>query len=408
MLLLLAMFACTDDPTGDSGPLSTDDTASEDTGPQDTGPQDTGPQDTGDGPVDADGDGYTDGEDCDDSDPAVHPGATEVCDGRDNDCDASTTESGVYLELASGGIDYSAEFSAASPANIALLESATLHVCPGRWTGRLLTASDLSVVGHGGTPEEIVLDAVAAGTLLSLRGAGNTVQLSGLTLENGATSPQDSQEFGGGAYRGAGGIGCLSNGARHSLTLDNVRLDDNLGEAGGAITLESCDLSATGVELNGSQATVGGAIFALDSNVELTDSSLQENSANTTGGAIHMEAGSSADTLILTGVTMALNTAVGQGGAVRIAGGVNLDCSDSSFTYNLSRTSLASTVISNQGGGILSAGCSLGQAGALGDNGVVEVHLEDSGKLYQGGDNVDFACDADACTGDLSEVRVKG
>ena len=37
---------------------------------------------------DGDRDGYAAGEDCDDDDPAVHPGATEVCDnGLDDDCD---------------------------------------------------------------------------------------------------------------------------------------------------------------------------------------------------------------------------------------------------------------------------------------------------------------------------------
>ncbi len=40
---------------------------------------------------DLDGDGYRDsacgGDDCDDTDPAVHPGATDTCDGIDNDCD---------------------------------------------------------------------------------------------------------------------------------------------------------------------------------------------------------------------------------------------------------------------------------------------------------------------------------
>ncbi len=40
-------------------------------------------------PVDGDGDGYTDDVDCDDSDDAVHPGADELCNGVDDDCDGT-------------------------------------------------------------------------------------------------------------------------------------------------------------------------------------------------------------------------------------------------------------------------------------------------------------------------------
>jgi hypothetical protein len=49
---------------------------------------DTGPEPS----LDADGDGYDAGDDCDDADPDVHPGAIELCNGIDDDCDAEVDE----------------------------------------------------------------------------------------------------------------------------------------------------------------------------------------------------------------------------------------------------------------------------------------------------------------------------
>lgn len=60
-----------------------------------TGPCDTGAEprtDTGEPIPDADGDGSAAGEDCDDGDPDVFPGAVEARDGRDQDCDELVDE----------------------------------------------------------------------------------------------------------------------------------------------------------------------------------------------------------------------------------------------------------------------------------------------------------------------------
>ena len=83
--LLVGLLACVTANRADS---KADDTAPDGLDSADSGGGDSGGDSADTGPIDGDGDGYVAGDDCLDSDDAVHPGAREVCnDGLDNDCD---------------------------------------------------------------------------------------------------------------------------------------------------------------------------------------------------------------------------------------------------------------------------------------------------------------------------------
>ncbi|MCB9762036.1 MAG: putative metal-binding motif-containing protein [Alphaproteobacteria bacterium] len=72
MIALLALAACDNKDVIDTADVNTDDSVV--------------------APADEDDDGYDVEADCDDGDPAVHPGADEVCDGVDNNCDGTVDE----------------------------------------------------------------------------------------------------------------------------------------------------------------------------------------------------------------------------------------------------------------------------------------------------------------------------
>ena len=85
LLLILALLA-TGCPSG-AVPADDDDTPTDD--------DDSAPDDDDSAAEDGDGDGYTVAQgDCDDADPAVHPGAVEVCDAADidEDCDGGADD----------------------------------------------------------------------------------------------------------------------------------------------------------------------------------------------------------------------------------------------------------------------------------------------------------------------------
>lgn len=91
LLLLLPLVACGDkDPADDTAAVDSGSTGDTDTDTDE--PEDTGP----DGPIDQDGDGFDETEDCNDTAPAINPAASEDWNGFDDDCDGRIDGDGTF------------------------------------------------------------------------------------------------------------------------------------------------------------------------------------------------------------------------------------------------------------------------------------------------------------------------
>jgi hypothetical protein len=301
--------------------------------------------------VDADGDGYGIGDpvvqcpapgytavadllgpepDCDDAEAVTNPGADELCDGLDNDCNTLVDDDAAGWSDGNGGAGYLLDLSVVP-------DGAMYEIC-GETPVEGTLSGALTLTGLDGAALSGQATVAASGTLTAsgMRWIALSGAVEGAALTTSGTVDLTDVDF-----------ECLTNeiygdgGAVHVAGGTVSMLRGSIGGCfaavgAGAFVTGGADLSmdATEVYLN-TATTFGGGVRVVDSTLTLEGAVFDQNEASTGGG---VSAQSSVLTLSFAGFT--LNEASENGGALHTQGGAGtVDISGSAFTDNSANAS---------------------------------------------------------------------
>jgi hypothetical protein len=357
--------------------------------------------------------GYTDdSSDCDDTRAHIYPGADEVCDGMDTDCDATTEEVGlVSLQDSSGGFwDVSVEFEGTTsvPATPTLdEEDGTYWFCEGVHSINANVEASVTLSSMNGDPTSTLLYGAETASIVTIDQDGVDIRIEDLAMMSGQGSGDldlDSSEF-----TGAGGaIFCRG---QSDIELDGVILSNNSGMVGGAIASQGCDLDLVSSVIKENDAAIGGGLMLIDADISMSYSDINDNVGTTVSGAIYHSALQADVDFEMTESLIYDNVSVGafSGSAVALVSSEDhsidgtcygSDGTDAGLLSNES-SSYGALVLSDGGGGISfdSMSCDWGTEADGDENDVADIWIntEDGDYEYRIGNDYDISCEDGRC-----------